>query len=101
MDSRTLVFCVLAACAGPRPEVGDVSVAPGPPGMQRVSLALHNDSRGHGEVDLQITLHDAAGHKIKASHTVEIKAHQLLQLWVDVPAPAGVYAADVKAEYPD
>ena len=100
MDSRTLVFLALVACAGPQPKVDAVSVAAGPPGMQRVSLTLHNERR-HGEVDLQITLHDAAGHRIKASHTVEIEAHETLHLWVDVPAPSGVYVAEVKPEYPD
>ena len=47
MDSRTLVFLALVACAGPQPKVDAVSVAAGPPGMQRVSLTLHNERR-HG-----------------------------------------------------
>ena len=101
MDSRTLILLVLVACAGPQPTVDAVTIAPGPEGTQRVSLALHNESNGHGEVYVQVILRDAAGHRFPASQLVKIEAHETLQVSLDVRAPAGVYVADVKAVYPD
>ncbi len=105
MGARTLIGCclVLAACAGPRPEVdaSSVSVAASQPGYQRVELVLRNGGGGHGEVAVDITLHGASGRVIKATRMIELRAHQTIELATDIAAPVDQYTASAEASYPD
>lgn len=105
MGPRSLIALglVLGACAGPAPVVEHITAMPSPqPGCTRVMLDVVNQGRGHGQVQLEITLRDARlGRAIQAERTVELRAEQRLQLTEDIPAPEGVYAVAVRVEYPD
>jgi hypothetical protein len=105
MDSRPLIFAALvalAACRGPHAEVTAASVEPSPePGRQRVAADVENAGGGHGQLDLEITLVGASGHRIRTSHAVELRAHETLHVVVDVPAPPEHYTVEVEPEYPD
>lgn len=100
MDPRkVIILAALAACAGPRPEARVLSVEPSPvPGHERVTLAVDNSSGG-GEIDVRVVLRGAA--TLVESRTVELKAHEHLQLVVDIAAPPGHYDATVTADFPD
>jgi len=100
MDPRKMMLLALAACAGPAPVARVVSVEPSPvAGHERVTLSVDNASGGKGEVDVRVVLRGAATHL--ESRTVELKAHEHVQLIVDIAAPPGHYDATVSAEFPD
>jgi hypothetical protein len=100
MAARALIaLFALAACAGPAPAVDHVAVVASPvPGHVRVTGTLTNHGGG-GTVDLVITLHGPA--TLRTDQTIEVDAHQHVDLAIDVTAPAGLYKAEVRAEYPD
>jgi hypothetical protein len=105
VGSRSLIVLglLLGACAGPAPIVENITAMPSPqPGCTRVMMDVVNQGRGHGQVQLEITLRDASlGHAIKAERMVELRAEQRVQLTTDIPTPEGVYSAAVRVEYPD
>lgn len=104
MDSRALVLALalVAACRGPHAEVIAASAEASPePGQERVVVDLANTGGGHGEVDVEITLTGGSGRVVRASHTVELRAHETVQVVVDVPAPPERYTVEAEARYPD
>ena len=111
MDPRQVVARLLVvalaglgtACSGPRPEVRHVVVVPSPqPGMVRVELDLANLGGGHGNVELDVTLRDlGAARTLVAAHDVELEAHQVVHVAIDIAGPPGQYEPAVSARYPD
>ncbi len=103
MDSRAVIAALaLAACSGPRPRVDVVEIEAAPAaGYERVTLAVRNESGGHGEIELTITLRGASGRRIEETRELELDAHQRLELVVDIAAPPDTYTAAVSAVYPD
>ncbi|HTL35239.1 MAG TPA: hypothetical protein VL326_19055 [Kofleriaceae bacterium] len=101
MDSRSLIFALLAACAGPDPVVQHAIATPSPlPGATRVSMDIVNRA-GHGEVSVKIELRGARGQVIRSEKTVEIEGKQTLHYETDIETPPGLYAVKASAEYPD
>ena len=102
MGARALIAILLAAaCAGPDPSAAVISVAPSPePGKERVMLHVRNDGR-HGEVTLELTPRGRGGRMVRDTLHIDMKAHERLEVAVDVPAPADSYTATVQAKYPD
>jgi hypothetical protein len=104
MGSRQLTALLLlaAACAGPDTAIEAVTSAPSPrPGCTRVTVDLLNRGRGHGQVEIQITLRDStADRTVTAERTVELAEHQRIQLVTDVETPPGSYSVAARAEYP-
>lgn len=101
MDTRSLIFVVLAACAGPEPSVQNATAAPSPqPGSTRVSMDIVNRA-GHGTVDVKIELRDASGHLIRADETLELKSKETVHYEKDIATPPGSYTVRATAEYPD
>jgi hypothetical protein len=101
MDSRSLIFVVLAACAGPQPTVENAAAAPSPqPGATRVSLDIVNRG-GDGTVEVKIELRGASGVIIRADQTVDIQPHQTVHFEKDIATPPGSYTVTATAEYPD
>ena len=102
MDSRSLIFVLLAACAGPDPSVQDVTAAPSPiPGSTRVAMDIVNHA-GKGTIDVHIVLRDeAAGRLIRAAQTVQVQAHETIHFEKDIETPPGTYTVKAAAEYPD
>jgi hypothetical protein len=100
MVARSLILALaLVGCAGPSPNVEGVAVTPSPlPGHMRVTGTLINHGGG-GTVELVVTLRGAA--TIRTDQTLEVDAHQRVELAIDVAAPAGSYTADVEAQYPN
>ena len=100
MDSRSLIFVVLAACAGPQPSVQNAAAAPSPqPGATRVTLDIVNRG-GDGTVEIKIELR--SGDKIiRADETVDVQPHQTVHFEKDIATPPGSYTVTAKAEYPD
>ena len=100
MVARSLILALaLAACAGPAPVVDNVAVAPSPvPGHMRVTGTLINHGGG-GTVELVVTLHGAA--TLRADETVDVDAHQRVDLAIDIAGPAGTYTAEILAQYPN
>ena len=101
MDPRKVIIAAaLAACAGPKPTASVIAVEPSPvAGHERVTLAIDNRSGGEGEVDVRIVLHGPT--TIVESHTVDLRGHDHVQLFVDVAAPPGAYRATADARFPD
>jgi hypothetical protein len=63
VSRRTLVACavVLAACAGPKPEVESVRVERVEDGKALVTVAVRNRGGGDGQAAVDVTLRDGAG----------------------------------------
>ena len=109
MGTRAVIAAslVLAACSGPDPVVERVAVAASPvPGHTRVAVDLANRSGGHGQIEIVITLQPAdAGARTGIAFVAERTHHhdgqQRAQLIADLETPPGVYAASVRARYPD
>lgn len=102
MDSRSLIFALLVACAGPDPSVQNATASPSPvPGSTRVSMDIVNRA-GHGTVEVQIELRDkAAGRLIRAEQTLQLKSGDTVHFEKDVETPPGSYTVTARAEYPD
>jgi hypothetical protein len=101
MDSRSLIFVILAACKGPNPSVHNATASPSPrPGATRVSLDIENRG-GEGTVDIKMELRDASGRVIRADETVDIQPHQTVHFEKDIATPPGTYTVTATAEYPD
>ena len=101
MDSRALIFILLAACAGPDPVIEHAVALPSPlPGATRVSMDIVNRA-GHGEVVVKIVLHGPRGQVIRAEKSVELEKNQVVHLETDIETPSGPYAVTATAEYPD
>jgi hypothetical protein len=101
MDSRALIFVLVAACAGPDASVSNAVATASPlPGATRVTLDLVNRG-GQGTVDVKIELRDAAGHVIRADETVDIQPKQTVHFEKDIATPPGSYTVKASAEYPD
>ncbi len=101
MDSRSLIFVILAACHGPNPSVHNATASPSPrPGATRVSLDIENRG-GEGTVDIKMELRDASGRVIRADETVEIQSKQTVHFEKDIETPPGSYTVTATAEYPD
>jgi hypothetical protein len=101
MDSRALIFVLLAACAGPDPVVQHAVALPSPlPGATRVSMDIVNRA-GHGTVAVTIELRGPRGQLIRSEHTVELQDKQTIHFETDIPTPPGPYAVKATAEYPD
>jgi hypothetical protein len=101
MDTRSLIFIVLAACSGPKPTVHDATASPSPrPGATRVSLDIENRG-GEGTVDVKMELRDRSGHVIRADETVEVQSKQTVHFEKDIATPPGSYTVTATAQYPD
>jgi hypothetical protein len=104
MGARKLIALILgvAACAGPRPMVDTQGIAltPGKSGYERVTIELHNANGGHGQIDVEITLHGQSGRLIREIRTIELRAHEHLQVVADIAAPEDIYVASIETKYP-
>ena len=101
MDSRALIFVLLAACAGPDPFVHHAIAWPSPlPGQTRVSMNIVNRG-GHGTVAVKIELRGPRGQLLRSEHRVDVGDEQTTHFAVDIPTPPGPYAVKASAEYPD
>jgi hypothetical protein len=101
VDSRSLIFVLLAACAGPDPVVQHASAMPSPlPGATRVTMDIVNRA-GRGEVEVQIELRGAHGQVIRSEETVDVESKQTVHLEKDIETPPGPYAVTATAQYPD
>lgn len=99
MAARQVVFVLLLGCAGPRPTVGDVAVAPSPlPGHVRVTGSLVNHG-GRGTVAIHVALHGAT--TLRNDYTIDVPSGDHVALAFDVAAPVGDYTATMTAEYPN
>jgi hypothetical protein len=101
MDSRALIFVVLAACAGPDPVVQHAVALPSPlPGATRVSMDIVNRA-GRGDAVVKIELRGPRGLVVRDEANVELENKQTVHLEIDVKTPPGTYAVKATAEYPD
>jgi hypothetical protein len=101
MDSRALIFVLLAACAGPDPVVEHAVALPSPlPGATRVSMDIVNRA-GKGEAVVKIELRGPRGLVIRSEENVEMEAKQTVHFEIDVKTPPGTYSVKARAEYPD
>lgn len=99
MVARALALAVLAACAGPSARIDGARVEPSPvPGHVRVVGRLINDG-GHGTVELDLALHGPA--QLVHDETLDVPAHQAIDLAIDIAAPPGNYTVDADAKYPN
>ena len=100
MDSRSLIFIVLAACSGPQPRVENAAAAKSPlPGATRVTLDVVNKG-GEGTVDIKIELR-SGDQVIRADETVDVQPKQTVHFEKDIPTPPGDYTVKATAEFPD
>jgi hypothetical protein len=101
MDSRSLIFVVIAACAGPNPSVQNATASQSPrPGATRVSMDIENRG-GEGTIDIQMELRDTSGRVIHANETLEVQSKQTVHFEKDIATPPGSYTVTATAEYPD
>lgn len=104
MGARSLAFAalLLAACAGPRPTLSEVRVAPSPlAGRYRVEATVTNRSRGQGQVEVQIELRDPkSGRRLATERDVDLHAHEQVHLVADIEAPPAAWVPHLQAEYP-
>ncbi len=94
----------LASCAGPRPEIESVSVAPAAqPGRVAVTVTLHNRGGGDGQIDIDVTLRDRASGDVvgRDEFQAELGGHERIRVSREIVVPDGRdVAAEAEARYP-
>jgi len=89
-------------CAGPRPEVTAVEIAPpdAAGASYVVRVTVQNRGRGTGQVEIDATLRDARGTSFEASTTVELAGHATEVALLEFAVPEGEYRAAATVVYP-
>jgi hypothetical protein len=105
VGARPLIAAALAAlalaCVGPRVKVTDAAVRPAArAGFYRVTARLTN-AGGRGQVALTIRLRNTDdGRIVTQAQSIDLEPRDHTDVAVEIPAPPGPYAVDVRAEYP-
>lgn len=105
MGARALTAAVLGAlalaCAGPRAKVTDAGVRPSArAGFYRVDARVTN-AGGRGQIELTIRLrNNRDGRIVTQAQSVDLEPCDHTDVAVEIPAPPGDYAVDVRVDYP-
>ena len=104
MSRWTLVACavVLAACAGPKPEVESVRVERVENGKALVTVAVRNRGGGDGQATVAVTLRDGAGTVVGQDELdVDLQPHERVKVAREIAvAAAKDVVAEAEARYP-
>ncbi|HXH21109.1 MAG TPA: hypothetical protein VNN10_03700 [Dehalococcoidia bacterium] len=89
-------------CAGPRPEVEEVSVEePAQPGHPyQVRAVVRNRGRNGGEVTVVFRLRDAMGRVFTERKSIDIGGGERATVTAEIGAPPASYALEAEVHYP-
>jgi hypothetical protein len=93
----------VSSCSGPRPEVGDVSLAaPSEEGAPyRMTATVHNQGHGHGQVVVTFRLRDPATDRtVQQEEQIVLSGGQTAVVTTEILAPPAAYKSEVEVEYP-
>ena len=93
----------LLQCTGPKPEVQAVTVRePAQPGLPyQVDVQVRNTWRGHGELQVQVELHDqATDRRYQGQQNATLDAMESINVVVPIHAQPGDYEPRVEVVYP-
>lgn len=91
---------LLAACLGPRPEVGDVHLAHSERGY-RVDVEVKNRAHGEGQAELTVRLRDRrTGATLQKSEKIDLQGLEQTHVIVDVDGPPADYAVEATVRFP-